>query len=232
MYPRRNFQEKLTPGECLRGVALSVLYLLLFPFAMAWVQHSAGVELPVAEANVVYHLVSVLLVFLLFWRFLKQNFALLLDRLPENLTAAAAGLLGWIVLDTAVRLLPLPVSDPNEAGYAAEYFMSPGATVMILVVLMPIAEEMIFRGFLFGTLRRYSRGMAYVCSAGCFALCCVWQFIYSYGGTDLRYLLLAVRYLPAGLALSWCYDWGSSLWSAVLLHMAMNGLTLLRVTAG
>ena len=71
-----------------------VLYLLLFPFAMAWVQHSAGVELPVAEANVVYHLVSVLLVFLLFWRFLKQKFALLLDRLPENLTAAAAGLLG------------------------------------------------------------------------------------------------------------------------------------------
>ena len=51
-------------------------------------------------------------------------------------------------------------------------------------------------------------------------------------GTDLRYLLLAVRYLPAGLALSWCYDWGSSLWSAVLLHMAINGLTLLRVTAG
>ena len=49
---------------------------------------------------------------------------------------------------------------------------------------------------------------------------------------DLRYLLLAGRYLPMALALSWCYDAGSSVWTAVLLHMAVNGLALLRAVGG
>ena len=52
------------------------------------------------------------------------------------------------------------------------------------------------------------------------------------GGIGLRYLLLAVQYLPAGILLAWCYERGGSLWSAVLLHMAINGLTLLRIVAG
>ena len=67
MYPRRNWQEKLTLGECIRGIALSVLYFCVFPFAMAWVQQTGGVEFPVAEANVVYYFISVFLVFLLSW---------------------------------------------------------------------------------------------------------------------------------------------------------------------
>ena len=232
MYPRRNWQEKLTLGECVRGLALAFLYLCVFPFAMAWVQRTGGVELPVAETNVIYYFISVLLVFLLFWLFLKRNFTLLLDRLPENLWGAAVGLAGWVVLDGLARLIPLPVANPNDITYAMEYLLSPRATVVILVVLMPIVEEMLFRGLLFGTLLRYSRGLAYAVSVLVYAFFCVWQFVFSYGQVDLRYLLLAVQYLPAALALCWCYDHGGSLWGAVLLHMAVNGLTLLRIVAG
>lgn len=232
MYPRRNRQEKLTPGECVRGAALSVLYLSVFPFAMAWVQRTTGEELPVAEANVVYYLISVMLVFLLFWRFLKRNFELLLDRLPENLFALLVGLAGAELFRALVTLLPCPVENPNVYNYREQFLLSPGATTVILVVLMPIVEEMIFRGFLFGTVRRYSRGLAYVLSAGLFALYSVWQFVFSCGAVDLRYLLLAGRYLPMALALSWCYDAGSSVWTAVLLHMAVNGLALLRAVGG
>ncbi len=229
MYPRRNWQEKLTLGECIRGIALSVLYFCVFPFAMAWVQQTGGVEFPVAEANVVYYFISVFLVFLLFWRFLQRNFVLLLDRLPENLTGVAVGAAVWAVADGLIRQIPLPVQNPNEAGYAMEYLLSPRATVVILVVLMPIVEEMLFRGFLFGTLRRYSRTLAYVATVLLFALYSVWQFVFSYGRADVRYLLLAIQYLPSGLVLSWCYDHGGSVWSAVLLHMLINGLTLLRI---
>lgn len=229
MYPRRIWQERLTLAECVRGVAMSVLYFLVFPFAMAWVQRTTGEELPAAEASVVYYFISVVLVFLLFWRFLKRNFNLLLERLPENLTAAAIALALWTVAERLVRLIPLPVENPNDSTYAMEYLLSPRATVVILVVLMPIVEEMLFRGLLFGGVRRYSRLGAYFLSVVLFGFYSVWQFTFSYGVLDLRYLLLFVQYLPAGLALSWCYDRGGSVWSAVLLHMAINGLTLLRL---
>lgn len=228
MYPRRIWHEPLSLAELIRGVAISLFYFLVFPFVMAWVQRTTGGELPVAESGVVYHLISVVLIFLLFWRFLKKNFFILLDRLPENLAAVGMGLAVWIVLDFLVRLIPLPVTNPNESNHAIEYLLAPGATVIILVVLMPIIEEMLFRGLLFGTVRRYSRVAAYGLSTLLFALYNVWQFAFSYGELDLRYLLLFVQYLPAGVLLSWCYERGGSLWAAVLLHMATNGLALLR----
>ena len=232
MNPIPIWQEKLSPGEWLRGGALSVLYVALFPFLMAWVQRNAWEELPVAESNVVYYLISVLLGFALFSGLWKRNLDRLLTRPGRNLASVAAGLAAWIPLDLQVRQIPLPVRNPNESGYALEYLLSPRATGLIVVVLMPMVEELLFRGVLFGGVRRYSRGAAYLLSAGLFALYCVWQFAFSYGRLDLRYLLLAVQYLPAGVLLSWCYERGGSLWSAVLLHMAVNGLTLLRIVAG
>ena len=232
MNPIPIWQEKLSPGEWLRGGALSVLYVALFPFLMAWVQRSAWEELPVAESNVVYCLISVLLGFALFSGLWERNLDRLLTRPGRNLASVAAGLAAWIALDLLVRQIPLPVRNPNESGYALEYLLSPRATGLIVVVLMPMVEELLFRGVLFGGVRRYSRGAAYLLSAGLFALYCVWQFAFSYGRLDLRYLLLAVQYLPAGVLLSWCYERGGSLWSAVLLHMAVNGLTLLRIVAG
>ena len=232
MNPIPIWQEKLSLGEWLRGGALSVLYVALFPFLMAWVQRSAWEELPVAESNVVYYLISVLLGFALFSGLWKRNLDRLLTRPGRNLASVAAGLAAWIALDLLVRQIPLPVRNPNESGYALEYLLSPRATGLIVVVLMPMVEELLFRGVLFGSVRRYSRGAAYLLSAGLFALYCVWQFAFSYGRLDLRYLLLAVQYLPAGVLLSWCYERGGSLWSAVLLHMAVNGLTLLRIVAG
>ena len=204
MNPIPIWQEKLSPGEWLRGGALSVLYVALFPFLMAWVQRNAWEELPVAESNVVYYLISVLLGFALFSGLWKRNLDRLLTRPGRNLASVAAGLAAWIALDLLVRQIPLPVRNPNESGYALEYLLSPRATGLIVVVLMPMVEELLFRGVLFGGVRRYSRGAAYLLSAGLFALYCVWQFAFSYGRLDLRYLLLAVQYLPAGVLLSWC----------------------------
>ena len=229
MYPRRIWQAPLTAAELIRAAVLCVVYFFIFPLAMGWVQTAAGAELPVAEASVVDYLIAVLLVFLLFWDFLRRDFRGLLDRLPENLAAFAAGLAGWAVLDFLARRIPLPVTDPNELTYRLEYLLSPAATVVIVAVLMPVVEEMLFRGFFYGGTRRYSRTLAWVLSAVPFAVYSVWQFAFSYGIVDLRYLLLAVRYLPAGLALTWCYDRGGSVWAAVFLHMAINGLTLLRI---
>ena len=76
--------------------------------------------------------------------------------------------------------------------------------MVILVVLMPVVEETLFRGLLFGSSRRYSRVLGYVLSTLVYAVYCVWQFVFTYGQVDFRYLLLLVQYLPMSLALTWC----------------------------
>ena len=229
---RRSWRPQLTQAEMGRGWVFFALYVLLFPWVMGWVQRSFDGALPVAEANVVYYLLSATLVFLVFWTFLKHGFHLLLDWLPENLFAFVTGLAGAGVLRFLVSLIPLPVENPNAISYPEQFALAPPATAVILVVLMPIVEEPLFRGLLFGTARRYSRALGYVLSTLVYAVYCVWQFAYAYGQVDLRYLLLAVEYLPMGLALTWCYDNGGSIWSPIALHAAINAFTLYTAVAG
>ena len=223
---RNQWKIGLTGSECLRGWIFFALYVFVFPFLMAWVQRAFTTEWPVAEANVVYYLLVAVLLFLLLWNFLRDNFSLLLDWLPENLFAFVTGLVGALALYLLVMLVPYPVANPNTVSYVAEFFFAPEATIVILIVLMPVVEEVLFRGLLFGCVRSYSRPLAWVLSIVVYCVYCVWQFVFSYGSFDLRYLALILQYLPMSIALTWAYDMGGSIWTPVLLHAAINGFTL------
>ena len=223
---RRPWRPQMTKAEMDRGWVFFALYVLVFPWVMGWVQRAFQGALPVAEANVVYYLLSAVLVFLVFWTFLKHGFHLLLDWLPENLFAFVTGLITAGVLHFLVMRIPLPVENPNSLSYPEQFALAPAATVVILVVLMPVVEETLFRGLLFGSSRRYSRALGYVLSTLVYAVYCVWQFVFTYGQVDFRYLLLFVQYLPMSLALTWCYDNGGSIWSPIALHAVINAFTL------
>lgn len=223
---RNQWKIGLTGSEYLRGWIFFALYVFVFPFLMAWVQRAFPTEWPVAEANVVYYLLVAVLLFLLLWNFLRENFSLLLDWLPENLFALVTGLIGALALYLLVMLVPYPVANPNTTSYVAEFFFAPEATIVILIVLMPVVEEVLFRGLLFGCVRGYSRPLAWVLSIVVYCVYCVWQFVFSYGAFDLRYLALMLQYLPMSIALTWAYDIGGSIWTPVLLHAAINGFTL------
>ena len=226
MYPRHPWPAQFTRGELFRGWVFFALYLTVFPALMGTVQRFSMEELPVAETNVVYYLLCAVMAFLVFWTFLRKGFDLLLDRLPENLFAFAVGLVAAVGLWFLIRLIPLPVINPNTMSYPEQFALSPAATVVILVVLMPMVEEVLFRGMLFGNARRYSRVFAYVLAVPVYAVYCVWQFIFTWEGVDLRYLLLFLRYLPMSIACTWAYDRGGSVWSAISLHTLFNAFSL------
>lgn len=225
---RHQWRPQLTRSELYRGWVFFAVYVVVFPILMGQIQRLASrqdVYFPVAEANVVYYALSALLLLLLLWSYLKNGFFLLLDWLPENLFAFCTGLFGFFVLSLLVRLIPLPLENPIFMDYPQQFALSPAATVVLVVVLIPLVEEPLFRGLLFGSVRRYSRPLAYLLSVLCFSFYCVYQWAVSYG--DPRYLLLLVRYLPMAAAFTWCYDNGGSIWSAIALHMAVSGVTLL-----
>ena len=224
-------ESYMTGRQKVLGGLVTAFYLLVFPFSALWLQLRIPFwqALPPAETMVLRYCALALLLLVLFWSFFRRDLRTLLARLPDTLVHILTGAALWAVLDLLVRCIPLPVSDPNEETYLAEYLFAPGATLLILLLLMPLVEELVFRGFLFGTLREKSRPLAYLVTASGYALYCVWQFAFAYGAVDLRYLSLALRYLPAGLLLGWCYEKSGSVWAALLLHTAINGLTLLRI---
>ena len=236
MSSRRQWRPQFSPSEFRRGWVFFALYLVVFPVLMGQIQRMLSQRfeffLQAPEFSLIYYFLLLCATVLLFWGFLRHSFDILLDWLPENLFAFGTGLVGAGVLHLLVMLIPLPVQNPNPESYAQQFALSPAATVVILVVLMPLVEEPLFRGLLFGATRRYSRVLGYVLSTLVFALYCVWQFVYSYGTVDFRYLLLFLQYVPMSLALTWCYDNGGSIWSPIALHMVLNALILASAVLG
>lgn len=223
---RRSWKTHMTDAESRRGLVFFLLYFFLFPYLNAFVQRLifGDAETPIAEANILYYAVLFMLCLLLFWNFLKEDFLKLMDWVPENTFGVLLGLVGAGVMSALLRLLPFPVADPIPAQYVAEFGVAPIPTLVLLLLLIPVVEETLYRGLLFGQFRGYSRPLAYVLTSAFYALAAVWRYALERG--DARYLLLSVVYLPLSIACTWCYDNGGSVWATAFLHAGLNGVIL------
>lgn len=223
---RRGWKIEMTDSERRRGLVFFLLYLLVFPRVNAWLQQLwlGDGEVLVAEANVLYYAFLFTLSLFVFWDFLKKDFVGLLNWLPENLFAVAVGLLISGGLYAVLSLLPFPVRDPISLQYAQEFQAAPVPTLTLILLLIPVVEETVYRGLIYGSLRPYSRGIAMIFCILLYALSQVWRYALDF--SDPRYLILAFLYLPMSAALTWCYDRGGSVWSCIVLHGGLNGMIL------
>lgn len=228
MNTEKHRRPQLTDRERLRGWIFFPLYLLLFPVLLPaileLVDEKLGFFFPSHAAfSAAYYATVCVLLILFFFSFLRHGAQLLLDWLPENLFAFTAAAVGCGLVTFLVTRIPLPVENPILTDYPAQYLISPGATIAVVVILRPLAEEILFRGLVFGSLRKRSRLLAYTVTVPLFALCSVWQFVFPGGPA---YLTLALQYLPMSLALTWCFDNGGSIWTPILLRMALEAVGL------
>ena len=97
--------------------------------------------------------------------------------------------------------------------------------LLCTVILVPTAEETIYRGLLFAPLYRKNRVLAYIVSM------CVFSFVHliNYiGYADLLTLgLCFLQYLPAGFALAWAYARADSICAPILMHTQINLMSML-----
>ncbi|MBL4609979.1 MAG: CPBP family intramembrane metalloprotease [Pseudomonas sp.] len=92
--------------------------------------------------------------------------------------------------------------------------------LVVAILWVPLAEEILFRGWLFKALQRTRPGIWIALPASTLIFALLHSF-YSPGG------VLVIALLGAGLGwLRWKYD---QLWLCVVAHAAYNGLTLLMV---
>ena len=113
MYPKRQWKARFTRSEFYRGWVFFVLYLLVFPLFTGWLQMILSQRfdffLQAPEFSLIYYFLLLCAALLLFWSFLRQSFDILLDDLPENLTAFLVGLVGGGALHVLFSCIPLPV---------------------------------------------------------------------------------------------------------------------------
>ena len=223
----------MTPGEQIAGTVFFVIYLVVVPFAAGPLFRLAGrlldVTISAALQNVIYYYVLFAVTVLIFHKFLARTCRNLADNLGGACRMLLVGLVALYGLnELAYRLTNLIITNRtnlNDTAISAQMDSAPYMTLLIVVLLAPFVEEVLFRGLVFGNLKGKSRPVAYVVSCALFALLHVWQFAVVY--QDVTYFLLMLQYLVPGAVLAWVYDRSGTLWTSIALHALTNALSVL-----
>lgn len=114
------------------------------------------------------------------------------------------------------------VNDQNVAGMIQQ---QPALLSICVVLLVPVTEELLYRGLIFGTLCQKNRVLGYVLSTAAF--CSI--HVIGYISTAPIFLLLLnfLQYIPAGLTLAWAYRKANSIWAPILMHITINLIGIL-----
>ncbi len=223
------FTSRMSRLEYAAAIGYIPVHVYLLPRLLALLFRQGGIS--AIGANVVCYAAAAAILFFCLRRFFFREFDALCDYGPGVLleTAKSYGFLLLCNIGASLILL-LATGETNNPNNAAIFDLAGedlGKTTAVAVFLAPIAEEAMFRGGVFGLLRHRSRAAAYAASILLFAVYHLWGFALS----DPTVWIYLLQYLPAGFLLARIYEKTNSLWASIFLHMTVNGVAMLAISA-
>ena len=215
--------------ERIWGIVYLLLELLVLPTLLQRANGLLPSPLPDSWLNFLYFSLNFIFVCFLFRHFLKRSLLHISRNIADFLLVTFGGFVVYYLINLALGFVIgwiapgfANLNDGSIAMLAQSNF-----TVMAVgtAVLVPVAEEALHRGLVFGSLCGKNRAFAYIFSTVLFAIIHVTGYI---GVYSLPYLLLAfAQYLPAGMVLAWTYRKSGTIFSPILIHAAVNTLAIL-----
>jgi len=215
----------LTPGEKRNGLGILALFLLPLPFLSG--STAFPVFLPVLFPLTLW----------VFRRFLRESFQVPLVTpgqilFKASLAALISQLSTLLTNDLIYYFLPryFQYTDFGPLFYRAAWETMvplvrehPLPAFLCLAVLLPVIEELLYRGLLFGTLYRRSPLAGFLVTLALYTslrLLPVWDL-------ETAYLCVcAIQYIPLTLYLSWVYVRSDTIAAPMAAHMLINAVNL------
>lgn len=228
----KHLHDNLTPTEKKLGWCYWLFQLFVLPVAMPMVNDYFGSPLTDLELNFLFFCINALLLVLMLHKYVFKSIGHGISRPFRTLRIAVVWfgiywLLSMAATQAALYLDPefINANDASIADMAAEGFT---LTAIGTVLLVPIAEEIMYRGVIFGSIYHRSKLLAYVVSIVLFAAVHLMGYITEY--TPMALLAAFLQYLPAGLCLAIAYARTGSILAPVLMHIAINqiGISTMR----
>ena len=216
-----------------REVKNSAVYLLfslfLLPYLLSAVNGALLIPWSNVALNFLFFLVNFLAVTGILRKFLVHSGTDALKRPIGILTAAFWCLLGYLAAKFLVSRFILWVYPDfsNQNDESILQLIDQNRFLMILgtVFFVPLTEECLYRGFLFGVLRCHSRTIAYLVSVPVFCLIHMFGLI---GSAPFAVTLLSfLQYIPAGIFLAYAYERADNIYAPILIHTAVNALGMI-----
>lgn len=226
MSQRKNLSPPLTQKETVCGWTYLVLEVLFLPSVLQLLWQSFFPEATEATVNFLYYIMNFGAVTVIFRRFLRKSLTSAGKHLGRFLLYSLLGfILYWATSFLMGKLLLLidpafsnvndsAIADMSQDGYI---YMAIGT-----IILVPTAEECLFRGLLFRGFYEKGRWPAYLISILSFCAIHILGYIGAY--TPLTLLLCFVQYIPAGLCLAWAYEKSDTIAVPILIHTVINAI--------
>lgn len=214
----------LTRTELTLGILYLIAQMIVLPFAVVLANNLLGAPLDEAQVNFVFFCVNFLGTTLLFHRFLIASGTLAIKDPFRCVRFAGLGLFLYWVTSTVAGMIIMQVypSYFNVNDSSIQALTAQNETLMAIgtVLLVPVVEETLYRGVVFGGLYGRCPWAAYVVSVILFSALHVVSYIGLYEPVHL--MICFLQYVPAGLCLCWAYVKADNIWAPILMHITIN----------
>ena len=217
----------LTKQEKRWGWVYLAAQMLVLPFAVAMVCTAMGIPSE-ADMNLICFYLNAALAVIVFQNLLVKSFLNCRGRWKETLLTTLKGFgLYWLasIAVTGVILVLKPgFANVNDQSIGTMLSERPLLMTVAVVFAAPLAEECLFRGWMFTGLAEKSKPLAYAVTCVFFSGVHILAYLGTYDALTL--LLCFVQYLAPSYVLcrTCCKD--DSLCAPMLLHMTINTAAL------
>lgn len=214
--------------EKILGWLYMAFSLLVLPALLTWVNGQLADPVNESTLNFVFYLTNFLFLVCIFHRFLRDSLVAAWRDIWNFIQAVILGYVAYWACSKAMEWIMafiLPgFTNVNDASISA--MASTNYTLMAIgvVFLVPLAEEMLYRGLIFRNLWQTSKVAAYLVSMAAFAAIHVLGYIGSESVTTL--VVCFIQYLPAGLCLAWTYTKADNIFAPVVVHAVVNAIAI------
>ena len=216
-----------------REQAWAILYLLACYSFLPWILNSMNgyLSTPLSSIwlNFLYYCINFLAIIWIFGAFFRRSLVYAGQHITDFLIAVIAGFLvywlcNWALARALDTFFPdfVNLNDGSIGSMAGSNY-----TIMFIgtVILVPVAEEALHRGLVFGCLYPKSHTVAYILSASVFSTVHILGYVGIY--SPLHLTLAFIQYLPAGLILAWAYRKSGNIFAPIVMHAINNGIGML-----
>ena len=214
--------------EKILGWLYMAFSLIALPGLLAWLNAQLADPMNEGTLSFVFYLTNFLFILGIFRRFLRDSLVAAWRDIWNFIQAVVLGYVAYWAASEAMEfvmshLLP-SFSNINDAAITAMAKSNYTLILIGVVFLVPLAEEMLYRGLIFRNLWQSSKVAAYLLSMAAFSAIHVLGYI---GSEDITTLVLCfLQYLPAGLCLAWTYTKADSIFAPTLVHAIVNAVAI------
>ena len=223
-----NLSVSLSRQETRNGLIYMAVAFVLLPWLLEKGNGFLAQPLSAGKLNFIYYCINFLAMTGICRNFLRASGANALKIPFPVLWYAILGYLGSQALGEILAILTglvyptfTNVNDQNVLSMLREDYW---LMIVGTVALVPLTEELFFRGLLFRNIWGTSRVGAYLGSMALFSVIHVVGYLGSC--SPMQLLLCFLQYLPAGFCLGWCYSQTGTIVTPIAMHALTNAMSV------